>query len=173
MASLTATDADRRGPEPARSGRWIPWMFVLGFGIVLTANATMVWVALTTWTGLETRNHYKEGLAYNERIADARRQDRLGWEAVVRIDAADVAAGTIEVDLRDARDRPLRGAHVAAEVLRPTHEGYDFTLVLPEVAPGRYRQSAAFPLAGQWEVRLLARRDGREFRRIDRVFVGP
>lgn len=170
---MTASTADRRPSETARSGRWIPWMFVLGFAIIVAANGTMVWVALSTFTGLETRNHYREGLAFNERIADARRQERLGWSADVRFDAPAVGVATIEVDMTDAAGRPLRGASVEATVVRPTHTGHDVTLALDEVGAGRYRRQVDLPRAGQWELRLLAQRDGQEYRRIERVFVRP
>ena len=35
----------------------------------------MVAIALSSWTGLTTRNHYLEGLAYNQRLAAAETQE--------------------------------------------------------------------------------------------------
>ena len=46
-----AWEATMARSEPERSGRWIPWMFVLFFVVIFAVNGTMVWYALESWTG--------------------------------------------------------------------------------------------------------------------------
>ncbi|HOT83126.1 MAG TPA: FixH family protein, partial [Candidatus Defluviicoccus seviourii] len=45
-------------------GWWYPWIFVGGMLIVVAVNAVMAIVAVGTFSGLETTDHYRKGLAY-------------------------------------------------------------------------------------------------------------
>jgi nitrogen fixation protein FixH len=54
-------------------GRWIPWLFVGGFLLVCAVNGVMIWVALSSWTGLAANQPYDRGLAYNRNLAAAAR----------------------------------------------------------------------------------------------------
>ena len=48
--------------------RWIPWLFVGLFALVLVVNGSMIFVAFSTFPGLETTNAYQRGLAYNRQL---------------------------------------------------------------------------------------------------------
>lgn len=153
-----------------RRSLWIPWLFVGAFMVVLVANGTLTYFALSSWSGLETTGSYKRGSAYNSVVAAEEMQRRLGWSLEARF-TGDAARGELSVDLRDDRGRPLAGGQLAARFVRPTHEGYDIDVTLQEVRPGGYRALVALPLAGQWDVRLVAQRGEDRFFRTVRLFA--
>ncbi|NOZ41657.1 MAG: hypothetical protein GXP02_00585, partial [Alphaproteobacteria bacterium] len=56
-------------------------MWVVGFFIVIfIINGLMVFFALSTFGGLETRNPYFKGLYYNRQLAAAAAQEKSGWK---------------------------------------------------------------------------------------------
>ena len=158
--------------DPDRS-RWIPFAFIGFFGVVLAANAAMIWLAFATWTGLKTESAYQKGLAYNDRLAEARAQAALGWQVDVAF--AERAPGRLEiaVDLADRYGNPLERALVDATLLRPTHEGHDRTAVLKRTLGGHYEALVELPLAGQWDVDLRVESAGEVWRGTRRVVLRP
>ena len=50
-------------------GWWYPWIFVGAMAVVVVVNGILAWLAVGTWTGIETEDHYRKGLAYNENLA--------------------------------------------------------------------------------------------------------
>lgn len=153
-----------------RDSAWIPWAFVGGFLIMFAANGAMIYASLRSWTGIEVDHYYQRGLRFNETIEDARRQAALGWRAGVRLGEDRIGAPLLEVVVRDAADRPVTGATVRAEMVRPTAEGNDFELALTETGEGRYAATVQAPLPGQWDARVNVRR-GRDSFRVDQRVV--
>ena len=154
--------------------RWIPWMFVAFFGVVVLVNSIMIWVAFSTWTGIsgENTNSYRQGLAYNERLAQVEAQEALGWRAEATFEPTGPAAGALHFGLRDDAGGPLQGASVMAMLLRPTHPGHDFPVAMPAAgSPGTYSADIAFPLPGQWDIRITADHPNGTYRLSTRVFV--
>ena len=43
-------------------------------------NGAMIWIALSSWTGLATNQPYDKGLTYNRNLEAAARQAALGWQ---------------------------------------------------------------------------------------------
>ena len=163
----------RVGPKRDGSGRWIPWAFVGFFGLVLVVNLAMIWVAFATWPGLTTRSAYQKGLDYNDALAARAAEAELGWRADLRL-RPDAARGQVlEVDLQDRHGSFIRDAQVRARLVRPTHEGHDLEVDLPYHTAGTYRASLEVPLAGQWDVRVSARRGDAVVRLRERVHLQP
>lgn len=151
---------------PMRS-RWIPWAFVGGFAVVFAANAIMVTFAMSSWTGLETQDAYRKGLAYNRTLDAERRESALGWRGVAAMEAERLA-----VTLTDRRGEPVTAATVRAVFVRPTAEGHDFSVDLAEQGGGRYAAAVDVPLAGLWDIRTVARRGADSFQFNQRVVAG-
>lgn len=142
--------------NPNRS-RWIPWVFVGGMLVVVVVNGVLIFSALSSFTGLTVSGSYDRGRTYNNVLAEAARQDALGWvprfvlegERLTLTVATPTGApvdGRLEAQLL----RPLDGERVAL----PEREGAGrFVLDLPELR------------RGQWELRAVltapdgARRD--------------
>lgn len=170
MATTMRSDSDPRSTvRPA--GRWIPWVFVGLFGVVLVANGTMIAVALSTFTGMETVSAYKKGLSYNERLDAAARQEALGWQTSLDAKADDAGRTAVVFALWDEKDAPIAAADVRARVDRPLQDGLDQTIVFEETSSGRYAASVDLPLKGQWEVALTADVRGQRYHLTERIQV--
>jgi nitrogen fixation protein FixH len=139
--------------DPRRS-RWIPWAFAAGMLGVVAVNGVLITAAVTTFTGVTVGGAYDRGRTYNHVLAEAARQEALGWTA----DLA-VADDVLSIAVRDREGQPISGA-LTGTLLRQL-EGEQHALELAAVAPGRW----VAPLAarpGQWEARLsLGAAEGR------------
>ena len=166
----------RPDADPARRSRWIPWSFVGFFLVVFIANGCLIVFAFSSWTGLDGADAYRRGVHYNRALAAAAHQAKLGWHSEIAFADKGGKAGRIEFVLTDRRNGPVRHAAVKAMIVRPTAAGHDFTETLAESAPGRYAAVVAFPMPGQWEVRVLAQSHDAEndrFAAVTRIMVNP
>lgn len=121
------------------------------FGVIIVADATLIYRALTTFGGVDNPDAYRQGVAYNQRIARDARQSRIGWrDEIVAVGAPE----RLQVTLRDHAGAAVAGKKVAARIGRPATNRFDAALELTEVAPGQYE--APLPKAGEgsWIVDL-------------------
>jgi nitrogen fixation protein FixH len=149
-----------------RKSLWIPWTFIAFFGVVTAVNAVMIWLALTTFTGLDRDEPYVRGVGYNDVLAEERRQAALGWTAEVA-----ASPDRLAVEVTDRREQPLRGAVVYAQVTRPVNAALDFTTDLAAVEPGRYVAFVDWPAPGRWDVLVTVEQDGRHYQEHRRLVV--
>jgi nitrogen fixation protein FixH len=110
-------------------------------------------------------------LDYNATVAAARNAEALGWRGEVVFTSVGDRAGRLVVHLRDGAGRGIGGLAVAAELVRPTHEGHDRVLTLAGLGDGRYGADLEVPLAGQWLVRVRAKGSGNVVRLNERIMV--
>lgn len=164
MTALAARAAPRRS-------RWIPWVFVGGFLVVVAANATMVVFAVGSFTGLTTTEPYTKGLRFNDRIREAEAQRRLGWQLAARFDAPGARHGAVEIRLTDRGGAPISDAAIAVTFSRPVEKGHDFTIALRAGGTGRYAAAAEFPLPGIWDVTYRIERGADTLTARERVRV--
>jgi nitrogen fixation protein FixH len=150
--------------DPRRS-RWIPWAFVGAFAVIIAVNLVLVYAALSTFTGVTTGRSYDRGRAYNAVLAEAARQDALGWRARVALDA-----GFVAVRVADREELPV-GGRIEGVLQRPL-EGREVPLDFAAAGPGRFIAPAGDLARGQWEARLtLTGERGERFDIRERVFV--
>ena len=166
-------------------GWWYPWTFVFGMLVVIAVNIVMITYAIGTFPGLETEDAYQKGLAYNQTLAAARVQEARGWHIDVRyaprietvapaeeaVGAPTAHEGELVVTVVDKAGKPLYGLDVTAALIRPTRAGFDTSVALQPRAAGEYRGEATLPLAGQWDVRVSARRGDEDFQATRRIMV--
>ena len=159
-------------------GWWYPWIFVGGMLIVIAVNAVLVLFAVGTFSGLETTEHYRKGLAYQGALDAAARQAERGWSVQVDFQprpaggASDgQSRGELALVFVDRNGVPLERLEVEAQLIRPTQSGFDQTVPLDSEGGGRYRTSIMFPMPGQWDLRILAREGDARFQSTHRLFV--
>lgn len=158
--------------QARKRGWWYPWLFVGMFAVVIAVNLTLAWFASSTFAGLQTEGAYVKGLAYNQTLAQAQAQERLGWTVAAEATAAGAgAAAVVAVDVRDSAGRPVEGLEVQAHLSRPATSGQDRSLGLTRRAPGAYRGEVLLPLAGQWELQVVARRGEEVYQLGKRVVI--
>jgi nitrogen fixation protein FixH len=134
-------------PHDPKRGRWIPWAFVGGMLAVVAVNLVLVVASLSTFTGVTVGKAYERGRHYDDVLAEAARQDALGWKADVA-----VAGGALQMVVLDREGQPVPG-RVDGTLLRPV-EGTTQPLDFAAVAAGRWAAALGAPRAGLWEARL-------------------
>lgn len=156
----TASQSGPRKVATASAGRqpgwYIPWLFVAFFGVVISVNGIMAYFAFSTFTGLQTEQHFLKGIRYNEDLAGARAQAERAWTVSADYTPLDeTTKGIAAVTLHDRTGANIENAKVAVAFIRPTSQGHDFTAELPYLGEGRYAMSLQMPLAGVWDMRII------------------
>jgi nitrogen fixation protein FixH len=142
--------------QPAR-GRWIPWIFVAGFAVIVAVNGVMIAYALKTFPGLADPAAYNHGVAYNAVLAEADRQEALGWRLAARLEPhGDISASDIVVRATRPDGTPLDGLTVIGQLTRPIDTPATVDAALEPAGQGIYRTRVALPRAGQWELHITA-----------------
>lgn len=159
-----------------RPGWWYPYIFVAVFGVVLAVNIVFAVSASKTFSGLQTEHAYDKGLAYNDVIAKAKAQERLGWAVDAQVVPHDgnndqVHDADLVVTFADKAGQPVTGLSVKAEIIRPTAAGYDQDVELVEQGGGRYVAPAHLALAGQWDVHFKAHKGEADYQLSQRVLI--
>lgn len=152
---------------PSRS-RYIPWLFVAGFAIVVAVNATMISFAVGSFSGLYTPKPRERGLHYNTVVVEQKARDALGW----RIDATWRAeTGSLEVAVSDAAGQPLAGARVFAELVRPVEKRPPVGVTLAVVEGGTFVGHVELPVRGNWDLDVVVERGGDRYAQTRRMIL--
>ncbi|MEQ8441904.1 MAG: FixH family protein [Alphaproteobacteria bacterium] len=170
MTSVTFEPGNRTQGRKSR----IPLIFFAFFGVVLIANATMIWIALSSWTGLETRNHYLKGLDYNQTLEDIRAQDALNWTVESELlDAGMPGRFQLVVRVTGGDGVAITADRIIVRLERPTHHGIDQTVELQQQGPGVFSGQAEIVHAGNWNLRRLVWQGDMTHQSVERIFVDP
>jgi len=134
-------------------------MFLGFFACVFLVNGIFVYYATDTWRGLDTKDAYVKGLAYNETLARAEAQRALGWQVSVALDGDRPV-----LTLADRQGMPLDGLEVTGIARHPVDEHGDQALAFLAIGRGIYRTDGVLPQKGQWDLRVeVARPDAVPF----------
>jgi nitrogen fixation protein FixH len=124
-------------------------IMVAFFGVVIAVNLTMATLASRSFGGTVVDNSYVASQRYNQWLAKAREQDRLGWNTPVSLDAARrVVIGVPGLSFEGSGT-----AH------HPLGRAADVGLVFRHDGEGRLVSTTALP-AGRWQLRLEVRQGG-------------
>jgi nitrogen fixation protein FixH len=166
---MTATPGEIRTDGPR--GRWIPWLIVAFFGVVIVANGTMIYIAVSSFTGLQTENSYVRGLEYNQVLEAERAERALGWNVTVQFEPTGDRRGRIVARAQDAAGAPLDDAIVTARLVRPTQQGYDIQVTLAAESGAVYAANVELPLPGLWEIQTQITHRSEVYRTAQRTFA--
>ncbi|MCC5992781.1 MAG: FixH family protein [Rhodobacteraceae bacterium] len=128
---------------------------VSAFGIILTANLTLAFNAVSTFPGLEVDNSFVASQNFNEELAE---QLALGWDV-----KASHEDGELKLAITDRQGQPVQVAHLDAILGAATH-------VRDDQAPDFRFKGDAYRARvdigpGNWNIRMHAvAADGTEFR---------
>lgn len=168
MESSSTSTPVRKRLEPA---------LVILFGfflIIFVANGFLIYFASSSWTGLVSHDHYREGLEYNETLARHQAQESLGWNT--ELDTSRLAPGQkgmIQFSMHDKEMRPITGATLTGVLYRPVQEAQDLAFTLDETAPGVYNAGLTATSPGHWGVKITAKVRGEEYLKDLRFFLAP
>lgn len=148
--------------------KYIPWMFVLFFGVFIAVDAVMVTLAVRTQTGLVTEQAYEKGLAYNRALEAAEEQSAWGGTGTVTLEGK-----RLSFILKDKEGRTIHDADVTATVRRPVQAGYDVTYPMAPTGQQSYAADVEFPLPGEWDIRVSAKWQNRHYQTHETFIVQP
>lgn len=131
------------------------------FGVVIAVNLVMAVFATTTWTGLVVKNSYVASQHFNDRLAAARLQKKLGWKSTL-----DTKGGKFVFTIRDRSGQPVPDLAINGKLERLSSDRSDRMLWFKQASAGRYVTNAPAG-SGRWKVDLTARgHAGRTYRQI-------
>lgn len=133
-------------------GRHVLLVLIGFFGAMLAVNGIFIYLAMSTFNGLES-DAYQKGLRYNDRIDAAGRQAALGWSHKLTLEPD----GTVLLSIKDAQGAPVSGLSIAGEITRPVADRFTSTLAFRETGAGAYLAPASFE-PGNWIVSLQTTR---------------
>jgi nitrogen fixation protein FixH len=127
-------------------------MLVAFFGVVIGVNVTMMKLAIATLPGTDVDSPYAAGLSYDREISAAQDQAARKWKVSAHIERRADGDAVLQVEARDAADRPLTGLNFNGRLERPTDKRADLAVELAEAGIGIYRGKAASVAPGQWDL---------------------
>lgn len=169
--TMTSSTGLRPTRMPRQKGWYIPWIFVGLFLVVAAVNGVMIHFAFSSWTGLQTEEHFLKGIKYNQDLAGARAQAERGWQVNADFTSTEPLKGLASLTLRDKNGALLDGATVKIKLIRPTSVGHDVTMDLPYLGEGRYAAPVTLTLEGQWDMRVEIQHASGDYQNQKRVWV--
>ena len=148
----------------------IPYLFFIFFGVIFSVDAFFIYISQKTWRGVVTENSYQKGLKYNQTIAEEKKQEELDWKMTISFNYFSQNKGVLLVNLQDRNSQPITNAEITVEIRRPTQEGYDFSQKV-EFIGGLYEAKINFPLKGQWDFLIKAKKGDDVFQETKRYIV--
>lgn len=136
---------------PKKSDKWIPFYFVIFFFVIFLVDGTFVTTAITTQTGMVTKDPYEKGLSYNKILIAAQKQNQIHFNQ-----KASYTDNVLSWKLSLENGNSINDAIVTAHFYRPAKDGDDFDIVLTRKDTGIYEARPQFSHPGLWIGRLEA-----------------
>lgn len=148
----------------------IPYLFFIFFGVIFTVDFFFVYISKKTWRGVVVEDAYEQGLKYNEVLAQAKKQEELGWKMAVSYISSGNKEGDLLINFQDENVQTIKDAKITVNFKRPTQSGHDFEEKV-EFANGVYTTKLKFPLIGVWDFEIKAIRGEEIFQRTKRYVI--
>ena len=133
-------------------------IMILFFGVIVTVNMTMAVFATRTFGGKVVENSYVASQQFNEWLAAARAQEKLGWKHELSLDPSRRVVVTVSTT----------DATAEAQARHPLGREEEVKLSLEPHREGRFRSAQALP-SGRWIVHFTIRRGNDTARFIETV----
>lgn len=148
------------------TGKHVLAALVVFFGIVIATNVVFVRLAVTTFPGEEVKKSYYQGLNYNDVLSDKAQQAEDGWRMQLVAPPHSGAEAVLEVRLLDHQGRPIFGADLTGDIVRPMTDRGRQNLSFDALPDGLYRARLQGLEKGAWDLALVARETGTETVRL-------
>ncbi len=124
------------------------------FGVIITVNFTMAYLASSSWSGLVVENTYVASQQFNSKAEAMKAMAASGI-----VGSLSFKDDAIHYDIRNRDGSPADVDEVTANFKRPVGDHEDFQVTLARTSAGRFQ--AVHPVAaGDWIVEILSRRNG-------------
>jgi len=149
------------------TGRHMLAILVAFFGVVITVNLLMAYLANSTWSGLVVQNSYVASQEFNGKQAEAK-----AWLATGIKGTLVISGSSIDYTLGHPTKGPMIADAVNVEFRRPVGTLQDFTVKLTPAGDGRF-VGAREIARGEWIVDLTTLAAGKTiFHEAKRIHVG-
>ena len=168
---MTMVQSNMKDPKAITGKTVLVWL--LGFfGVIFTANAIFIYLALGSFPGVVVESSYEAGQAYNQEIAAAKAQEQLHWQVTSEFQDVGETGSKLMVSAVDAEGTPLFGVDVRAVLRHPAKQGADVELLLRADGGGRYVADVEKLPEGNWILVLQIEQDGiRKFKSENRIYL--
>ena len=155
-ATMISESKDR---EYRLTGRFVLVAMISFFVVVMGVNGIMAYLAVETFSGIQSEKPYENGLAFNRDIARSRAQDEQGWsvsEKIIRFPSGDVS---IDVSIADSLNQIVSNLAITSILKSPVDSRIDCKVMLTDQMNGHY--TGVTPCGpGQWDVETIVSRRG-------------
>lgn len=136
------------------SGTFTGWhmlgiMFAF-FGVIISVNFVMAYVAVKSWSGLVVSNSYVASQEFNEKAISGKQQAALGWKITTTY-----AEGQFTMMLTDHQGQPVYVKSAIADFKRPVGDVDDTKLQLIPAEKGILKAKAHLA-DGAWILEINA-----------------
>lgn len=146
------------------NGWWVFTAFALFFGVIVLVNSVYITMALRSHSGVVTEDAYRKGLAFNEKLEQARNQPDI-------LNELRFENNILRWKIADKTGLAIDNADVIAEFMRPVKAGNDFNAQLHHDGNGIYSIKPDFPVKGSWKVILSAKWDNNTYQTVEDLIV--
>lgn len=145
-------------------GWYWPWLVTAALLFTVGVNVVMVFAATSDRNGSVVEpDYYRKAVDWDATMARRAASDRLGWTAQAALAGTAGDSATLVVRVADRDGAPVASARFTAELIHNLAAARPLRVTLAERDAGRYEARVPVAHAGQWEVRLEARRDADRF----------
>jgi len=152
--------------------RW-PAVIIGALVFHVVASLATVWVATANPSYAVEENYYQKGLAWDDKLAQDRRNASLGWsiELTVQTPSAPGNPATLQLHLTDTDGAPIEGATTAVETFHNARAGRILRAALSAQGSGVYSTTLPMRRTGVWEFRITATRGADIFTYVETRYV--
>ena len=93
---MTMVQSNMKDPKAITGKTVLVWLLAF-FGVIFTANAVFIYLALGSFPGVVVESSYEAGQAYNQEIAAAKAQADLNWQVSTEFTRTSSADGKLVV----------------------------------------------------------------------------
>ncbi|MEE9273228.1 MAG: FixH family protein [Robiginitomaculum sp.] len=123
-----------RKQEKELTGKHVLLIIIAIFGVVFAVNGYMVIQSVKTFRGEDTKQSYRQGLAYNGTLEHRAQQKATGWSADIDLGQA----RTVSLTIIDENGTPVRGLTMTGLLKHPAETDLDIVLTFTQNAQGHY-----------------------------------
>lgn len=141
---------------------------ILGFFfVILAANLTLVFFASNSWTGLVTKNGYKENQVFDKKTTEMETLLQAGYRLV-----PSYQNNKIQIKVLTNSSEPVLNADLDVLIGRVIHERDDIVVTFKHTSGGVYVADQILA-PGLWQLKVLMHLDGeKRWQKTYRLIVG-
>lgn len=153
---MTSRDTLQTSTSSRFRDRWA-WFPVGLLGLLVSVQVVLFRLSSGDQSFAIEPEYYQKAVDWDARAQAKQLSERLGWQAHSLI-VPSAAGGTLRVSMTDASGQPIVAASVSVEAFPNARANQIQHVALQEVSPGIYENPLRVTHAGEWEIRVTAKR---------------